>query len=494
MPCEKVSRRTFIKTSAAGGLVLPCLNCSEIISTKPNTRKLGKINFDVTTFGLGGQASIQWTPADVDPVKIILKAHNMGVNYYDTSNLYGPSQLNYGKAFRRLDLVPGRPGYKKSARRSVFLTGKTHLRWAKGGEKRQNVNNWSNAQDNKTALQDVKRTLSQIFGDGRGFYPPGAYLDMVLIHDVSSMEEIEVLYTGFDDPKAEHIGALAALLDVRDGTNRTGLNPKEEKLIKHIGFSGHFSPPVLVEMIRRDTQNILDAMLIAVNANDRLNYNMQYNVLPVAAAKNMGVIGMKVFADGAMYSKESGWSHKPEHVVRTVGSKVLPSLPLVRYTLTLPGVHTAIIGIGHIDDDDQKCQLVQNIAAAHVKPADLDENDRREIEKMTSSVKDGDTNYFQSKAPGLTPPQKPEIRVKNRDGTPTSYLTWHTAFSSDQPVTHYEIWRNGKKIATVPHRPQISREPFSYTDQPGGGTKEYVLVSVDKKQKKAQTTEIKITI
>ena len=41
----------------------------------------------------------------------------------------------------------------------------------------------------------------------------------------------------------------AALRDLRDGTNRTGLNPKEETLIRHIGFSGHNSPPVMIEML-----------------------------------------------------------------------------------------------------------------------------------------------------------------------------------------------------------------------------------------------------
>ncbi|MBN2000022.1 aldo/keto reductase [candidate division KSB1 bacterium] len=487
---KRVSRRSFLNTTAAVGVTLPYINCSKISVSKPKIRTMGKLGFDVTTLGLGGQASIQWTPADVDPVKIILKAFHLGVNYFDTSNLYGPSQLNYGKAFGHLDLLPGQPGYNESLRRSIFLTSKTHLRWAKGGEKRAGVNNWSNERNNEHTLQDVRRTLSQIFGDGQGNYPQNAYLDMVLIHDVAGMEEVDVLYTGLDDPhpNSEHIGALAALLDVRDGANRTGLNPKEEKLIRHIGFSGHFSPPVLVEMIQRDTNNILDAMLIAVNTNDRLKYNMQYNVLPVAAAKDMGIISMKVFADGAMYAKEATWSHQPDHVVRTVGTSDLPSRPLVEYSLTLPGVHTAIIGIGQIDDNAQKCQLTQNISAAQVTPDALNENDRREIEKRTNTIKDGKTNYFQTEASGLTPPLRPAIRAENRDGKPTAVLTWNTAFSSDEPVTHYEIWRNDIKIAGVPHRPQTSREPFEYTDQPGNGTFEYKVVSIDRKQRNAETT------
>jgi aryl-alcohol dehydrogenase-like predicted oxidoreductase len=75
----------------------------------PMKRRFGRINFDVTTMALGGQSSIQWTPEDVEPVDIILKAFDLGINYFDTSNVYGPSQLNFGKAFRKLNLVPGQP-------------------------------------------------------------------------------------------------------------------------------------------------------------------------------------------------------------------------------------------------------------------------------------------------------------------------------------------------------------------------------------------------
>ena len=98
-------------------------------------------------------------------------------------------------------------------------------------------------------------------------------------------------------------------------------------------------------------------MLIAINANDRMHFNMQHNVIPVAAAKNMGVIGMKVFADGAMYTKEAHWTRGPSEVVRSIGSPELPSRNLIEYTLTTPGIHTAIIGIGQISDDPAHCQL-----------------------------------------------------------------------------------------------------------------------------------------
>ena len=274
---QSITRRNFVKSSvlaSAGIAVAPYLNCGKVNVVDPIKRDFGRLNFNVTTLGLGGQASIQWTPEDVDPVNIIHKAFQVGVNYFDTSNAYGPSQMNFGKAFQGLDLIPGKPGYNEALRQSIFLTSKTGLRWAKGGRENEKIRSFTNGPEDSHTIDDVKRTLTQVFGDGQGNYPPDAYLDMVLIHNLNTLEEIDALYEGLDnpDPKAKHIGALAALLDYRDGTNNTGLNPKEEKLIRHIGFSGHRSPAVMMEMIQRDEKNILDGMLVAINANDRLNF------------------------------------------------------------------------------------------------------------------------------------------------------------------------------------------------------------------------------
>jgi len=482
---NRISRRTFVKASlsaAAGVSAFPYINCGKIGVARPMKRMMGRIGFEATTLGLGGQASIQWTPKGEDPHQIILKAFELGLNYFDTSNLYGPSQTHYGKAFRALDLIPGQAGYREKLRRSIFLTSKTHLRWAKGSKSTEGVTNWSNGENNTHTLEDVRRSLSQIYGDGNGSYPKGAYLDMVLIHDLNTLEEVDALYFGLSDPdpSADQIGALAALRDVRDGTNRTGLNPKEEKLIRHIGFSGHYSPAVMTEMIQRDEENILDGLLVAVNANDRLYFNMQHNVIPVAAAKDLGIIAMKVFADGAMYTKDSNWSWMPEHVVRTVGSANLPSRPLVEYSLSVPGVHTAIIGIGHVDDDPGDCQLTQNLSSAQITPGGLSENDRREREIPAAQAKDGKTNYFQMAKQELTPPRDPALIQTSKDGQRLVRLTWQTAFAGDEPIQSYHVFREGEKIGEVKHHPQINKRPFYFDDSPfASDAYEYTVISVD---------------
>lgn len=453
-------RREFLKLSAAavaGMAIAPSCTIGMDNIPAPLKRRFGKTGFDVTTLGLGGQASIQWTGEGIDPVAIILKAFKLGINYFDTSNLYQLSQTHYGEAFRQLNLVPGKEGYDRELRESIFLTTKSHIRWGKKGfPEHENVGNWTQGDHGEGVIGDLKRSLTQMFGDGKGYYPEGAYVNMVLIHSLNNSDEVDVLYRGLETPldPEGNFGALVALRDYRDGTDHTGLNPKKEKLLRHIGFSGHRSSPAMMDMIQRDEYGILDAMLVAINPNDRLKMNMQYNVIPVAQAKNMGIIAMKVFADGAMYTKNAEWSNKPEHVVMSVGSGELPSKPLVEYALTIPGVHTAIIGIGHIDEDPLKCQLVQNYYAAQVEPGDLTEADRRMIEEKTRTVKDGKTNYFQLDNEGLSAPGNPRIEGET--------LAWDTAIAGDEPIDKYEILAGEQIIGEVVHIPQVSKKPFNF--------------------------------
>ncbi len=459
--------------AAAGIAILPSCTIGLENIPAPLKRKFGKMDFNVTTLGLGGQASLQWTGEGIDPVEIIIKAFQLGINYFDTSNLYDKSQLHYGEAFRRLNLVPDRPVYNRKLRESIFLTTKSHIRWGNRNHPEiEGVGNWTQGDHGEGVIGDLKRSISQIFGDGKGDYPSDAYVDMVLCHSLNNIAEVDVLYKGLEtplDPNGD-FGALVGLRDYRDGTNLTGLNPDEEKLIKHIGFSGHRSAPAMMEMIRRDEFEILDGMLISINPNDRFYLNMQYNVIPVASRKGLGIIAMKVFADGAMYSKQADWSREPSDVVMSVGSEELPSKPLVEYALTTPGIHTAIIGIGHIDEDPLKDQLIQNYYSAQVEPDALSEEERRTIEEKTGKVKEGKTNYFQLEKEELSPPQK--LRTEGFD------IAWDTAIAGDEPIVKYEVYQGDKLVGEVEHLPQISKTPFYFSNFEEG--KEYSVAAVDR--------------
>jgi aryl-alcohol dehydrogenase-like predicted oxidoreductase len=493
---KNMNRRRFVQTTlmaAAATAIAPRIAAVNFQTSAPMKRVFGKTGFQVTTLGLGGQASLQWTPEDVDPVAIILKAFDKGINYFDTSNLYGPSQTNYGKAFRKLNLVPGEAGYNEALRKSIFLTSKTHLRLAKGSDDTPGVSSRTDGAPGSHTIDDLNRSLSQMFGDGKGNFPDGAYLDLMLIHNLNTKAEVDVLYEGLEntDPNAERIGALAALRDYRDGTNLTGLNPDNKKLIKHIGFSGHYDPSVNMYMIQKDATNILDAMLVAINANDKLMFNMQNNVIPLATAKNMGVIGMKVFADGAMYTKPAEWSNKKEHVVRTVGDQNLPSKPLIQYTLTTPGVHLVIIGIGQISDNFAECQLCNNLQDAQILPDGLDESERVAIEKMAGKIKNGKTNYFQKNSVSLLPPGDLKLEQKILNNSRNILLAWNTAYAADTPLKSYEVWRDGKKIGELPFSPQISCDNLTWTESLNDKQNHsYMIRVVDKAGRTAETQSV----
>ncbi len=452
-------------------------------------RKLGSTNFNATTLGLGGQASIQKTPQDVDPVQMVVKAYELGINYFDTSNVYEKSQIHYGAAFKKLGLVPGQPNYSEEKRKNIFLTSKTLLRWAKNSEA-SDVRSFSDGAAGSTCIDDLKRTLTQVFGDGKGAYPKDAYIDMFMLHSVESMAELDVIYEGMDtlESNPKRIGALAALRDYRDGTNRTGLNPKKEKCIRHLGISGHSAPDVLMSAIQRDKENLLEGLLVAINPNDTLYFNMQHNVIPVAKAKGMGIIGMKMFANGAMYDRVAKWNWLPEDNVRTLGTPSLPSHLPIQYALTTPGVDIVIVGMGQISDDKKKCHIYQNLLAAQIAPQGLSVAQRKDIEAMTHKVKNGMTNYFQNPPVSLTVPRDIALEPSTDAQGKKVRITWQTAFASDAPIKEYHVWRDGVKIADVAHKPQTTLNPFVFEDNVKDKAKhEYKLVTVDEKGRRSMT-------
>jgi aryl-alcohol dehydrogenase-like predicted oxidoreductase len=396
-------------------------------------RVLGRTGRWVVPLALGGQASLQWTREGIDAPDIIVRAVELGVNYLDTANAYGPSQANYGEAFTRLHLKPDAPGYNQALRERLFLASKTGQRTA------------------QRAADDLKRSLTTIFGDGRGYIPDGAYLDSMQIHNLSAMSQVDAIYA----PE----GALSALLDFRDGTNQTGLNPQRRIWIRHIGITGHQRSDVLMEAIRRDSRDIIDTLLVSLNANDRANAAHQNNVLPLARSRGLGVIAMKVFADGVFYGKEPRFSSRPDDVILTVGCEgCVPPADLVRHPLSLAGVACAVAGAGRIDRESaENDQLVQNLAAAlAMDPASVSE--RLRIESDVASVHGDHTNYFNERREGITQPRLVETA---QDGDRV-IIRWTTALAGAEPLRSYNIRAGDRLLASLPFRPQLTTAPLEF--------------------------------
>ncbi|MBS1854915.1 MAG: aldo/keto reductase [Acidobacteria bacterium] len=432
----------------AAGILGPGLMYAQAAATHPR-RLLGRTGRTVVPLGLGGQASLQWTGEGIDAPDIIVRAIQLGVNYLDSANAYGPSQANYGEAFRRLHLTPTDPAYNRALRESLYIATKTGRRWALNPEV-----------TGPTAVEELKRSLTQMFGDGQGAIPEGAYLDAIQVHNLTTMEQVNQVYEGYGERGStppRRIGALAGLLDYRDGTNYTGLNPDHRRWVRHIGVTGHQSSPVLMSAIRRDQDQILDTVLVALNAHDRLCSSHQNNVLPLAVSRGLGVIAMKLFADGAFYGKEKRFSRTPADVIHTVGKPEAAAYSdLVRYPLSLPGVSVAITGIGRINREKvEGDQLVANLTAA-VKDA-ASPLERLRIEKDAAAMHAADTNYFQEKTNVLVQPSVVRA-VKDADRV---RVEWNTAIAGRDTIRAYQIVAGTKVLLEIPFRPQLTEAPLS---------------------------------
>ncbi len=429
------------------------------------TRPLGRTGREVTTFGLAGGNKVMWDlPGDEGP-EIIVKAVRAGITYLETANNYGVSQLNYHKAFRTLNLIPGETGYDASLRSRLFLASKTGLRYSliRDGSPPMGHSRGGG----KTAIDDLMRTLTQFFGDGKGYIPEGAYIDLLQIHSLTHEAEVDVIFEGLEKPgdtSLPHVGALAGLIDFRDGTNHTGLNPGEKKYLRHIGITGHENPTVHMYAMRRDTNNNLETLLVALNPNDRHYFCHRTNSVPVAAAKNMGIIGMKIFADGVMYGLRKAFASQPGQSVLTVGQPgKVPYQDFLHYSLSIPGVSTLITGIGLIDQNNDPAhnQLIANLAACQLAEP-LPDSKMRQIEQEVADRHGIDTNFFQRPTSGLLAPQTVTV---TRESPSAVKVEWTTAYAGGDPLVRYEIHRRNEKLADVPFQPQTSEAPFVYRDE-----------------------------
>jgi len=441
------SRRELLRALPAAGLASSRRLQAEI-SAQLTHRLLGRTGRWVTPLGLGGMGALMYPVPGMDMPDIVVRAVELGINYLDTANAYGPSQGYYGEAFRRLRLVLTDPAYDAGLRERLYIATKTLRRYA-----------LNRASSTPTAIEELKLSLTQLFGDGKGYIPEGAYLDCMQIHDLYRMEEVDPIYEGLDrrEERPARIGALAGLLDYRDGTNLTGLNPERRHYLRHIGISSHQSSAVLMNVLQRDELNIIDTLLTAVNPNDRRYCSHQHNVIPLALARGLGVIAMKALAGGVFYGGPKRFSSTYQDLILTTGKAgAVSSTDLVRYAVSAPGVSCLLTGIGRIDRENPEAdQLAVNLKAALGDVASPAE--RRRIEDEVADRHGVDNNdHFQERR-GLVQPT--EVRLE-RDGDRVA-VRWNAALAAGEPIRSYNVYVGDRQILSLPFRPQTSLAPLS---------------------------------
>ncbi len=252
---KRCDRRTFLKGSLAvsagfglstsGSIIAKTVARATELSTKPiPKRPLGKTGHQVTIYGLGGLFTTSMHDRHDQAVKIVNRAIDLGVNYIDTSALYGngASELNIGTVMRE-------------RRDEVFLASKSH----------------NYTYDGTMAL--VEQSLRRLQTD---------YLDLYQHHFLGRLGQLEQL-------QQKH--------SARQAFERL----REEGVIRHIGVTGH-SSRVLADALN---DYPYDCALITLNAarevmDDPENLDRFFRL---AQEKEVGVIAMKVVARGALIER-----------------------------------------------------------------------------------------------------------------------------------------------------------------------------------------------
>lgn len=305
-----VAAATAVGYKAMANLSQPTMALSDISSSMPE-RMLGKTNISLPILGLGGagQTPISKQGQEKEAIALIQKALELGIRYFDTAENYGVSELHFGKIL---------PSYRDS----IYINSKTAAR------------------DYDTAWQHLEKSLKLLNTD---------YLDCWQMHHVSFSEELDEIFG--------NNGAIKAVEEA-----------KEQGMIKFSGITGHHEPDVIAEALRRYD---FDTTLISLNAAD-IHHPRPFSttVLPVAQAKNVGVIAMKVPAYGRLFKPNllSGMEQA------------------MGYSLSLPGVHCCIIAAENPE------QLASNVKVAqNYQP--LTQAQMEQIEQLTANAGE-DGSFF----------------------------------------------------------------------------------------------------
>ena len=241
------------------------------------TRPFGKTGESFPILSFGAQRIVDEEGCNEDQaLEILNTALDRGIRYFDTAWLYSK-----GQAETRMGKVV------KHRRSEMWIASKT----------------WDTSRDG--ARRQLETSLSRLQTD---------YVNEWRLHNAWDYARLDE-FTGKG-------GALEAAIQARD-----------EGLVRHISISGHSDPQILIEALDRFP---FDSALIALSALDHFVLSFADEFLPMANAKGIATIAMKVLGLGSL-------THEVERSLR--------------YAFALP-VSTVIVGM------ESMAQLEQNLAIA----------------------------------------------------------------------------------------------------------------------------------
>lgn len=206
------------------------------VGTTLEKRNLGDTGASVGLLGLGGNRLLTKPDKEDEAVRMVGRALDLGVTFFDTARLYPNSEVHLGKG------LEGR-------RDEVFLASKTHAR------------------GRAMAWAHLRETLRRLRTD---------HLDLWQLHDVRTDEEVHRIFGAG--------GAIEALVAAR-----------ERGLVRYLGVTGHRSPEVICRCLESFD---FDTVMIPVNPAESHYRSFLGSVLRAAVGAGVGVIGMYAFWGG----------------------------------------------------------------------------------------------------------------------------------------------------------------------------------------------------
>ena len=294
----KISRRDFLGTAAITGAT--ALAGTDALPT----RILGRTGARVSILAMGGGSRFLMYEDEDKALEALNRAFDLGITYMDTAYSYGN-----GRSEERVGKV------MKTRRQGIFLATKIEAR--KGDE----------------AQRILEGSLKRLQTD---------HLDLIHVHSLTDEADLAAV----EAPD----GVLSVLLKLRD-----------QKVTRFIGITSHTDPVVLKTALERHdfdcTQMALNAARVGMKngkssmvPNEALKTSFEDVALPVARAKKMGVIAMKVFAQEALVGQA-------------------PPEKLLYYAMSLPGVTLAVAGMPKFELIDQNVALAK--AFKPLPPAEM---------------------------------------------------------------------------------------------------------------------------
>jgi len=243
------------------------------------TRPFGSTGEHFPILSFGAQRIVdEHDCTEEQALAILNRAIDRGVRYFDTAWVY-----SYGQSEERVGKVA------RERRDEMWIATKA----------------WDRTRDG--ALRQLEESLTRLQTD---------YVDEWRLHNIWSREELEKCFA----PD----GAIHAMTQAR-----------EEGLVRYVSISGHTDPQVQIEALERFP---FDSVLIAASVLDHFIYSFAEEFLPVANAKGVATIGMKVFGLGRL-----------GHVYDRA----------LRYTLGLP-VSTTIVGCSTMEQLENDLEIAEN--------------------------------------------------------------------------------------------------------------------------------------